>query len=484
MEFSNLGKSWLVATFGMVCSAGILFLVGCVKYRALKLDPPQVEQDYRARTLSDAGLRAYIETNAPTKVSQWPPTSLDLPALTLVAFYYSPEMDVARTRIETSRAAIITAGARPNPSVSGGVGPSDFAEAPYIASFQFDLPIETAGKRKYRILRAQDLSEATRLALGETAWQVRSRVRGALLDHLLAVRELELWRAEETFREQAVTLFEQRFTVGEVSRPDIDLARTDLSKARLAVRSTEGRVAETRSTLAAAVGLPTQSLDNVTLSWSEFEYPPNEETVSPDKVQRAGLLNRLDVRRALAEYSAIETTLRLEIAKQYPDIHLAPGYEFAEGANSFPIILDLTLPILDRNRGPIAEAEAQRKEAAARFLALQSKVIAEMDGSLARYRAAIAEFSESDRMLSSLQRLREEAMQRAVQVGEQDRLQQVGLQLEGAVVARARLDALRRVQTALGDLEDSVQVPLGLAAPLPPISAENPREHTKEAKAQ
>jgi outer membrane protein TolC len=30
---------------------------------------------------------------------------------------------------------------------------------------------------------------------------------------------------------------------------------------------------------------------------------------------------------ALADYAASEAALRLEIAKQYPDIHLNPGYQ-------------------------------------------------------------------------------------------------------------------------------------------------------------
>jgi outer membrane protein TolC len=66
----------------------------------------------------------------------------------------------------------------------------------------------------------------------------------------------------------------------------------------------------------------------------------------------------------LAEYNASQSALQLEIAKQYPDIHLNPGYEFDQGDNKWSPGLTVTLPILNQNKGPIAEAEAKRTEAA------------------------------------------------------------------------------------------------------------------------
>jgi hypothetical protein len=51
-------------------------------------------------------------------------------------------------------------------------------------------------------------------------------------------------------------------------------------------------------------------------------------------------------------------------------------------------------------------------------------------------------------------------MEQAVRLGEEDRLSLSGVQIESSVVARARLDALARAQSALGELEDAVQRPL------------------------
>lgn len=79
------------------------------------------------------------------------------------------------------------------------------------------------------------------------------------------------------------------------------------------------------------------------------------------------MLNRLDLRRALADYAASEAALQLELAKQYPNVHLGPGYVFEEGDNKFQIGVSVALPVLNRNEGPIAEVRARREEAGAKF---------------------------------------------------------------------------------------------------------------------
>jgi outer membrane protein TolC len=135
--------------------------------------------------------------------------------------------------------------------------------------------------------------------------------------------------------------------------------------------------------------------------------------------------------------------------------------------------LSITLPIFNRNQGPIAEAEAKRKEAAATFLQKQAQVIGDSERALAVYSAALNELAEADQSLRQLQDTQLRMTQLAVAVGEEDRLTLNGMQLESAAVARARLDALGRAQIALGDLENAVQRPLSPSDSFP-LGPESP----------
>jgi cobalt-zinc-cadmium efflux system outer membrane protein len=434
---------------------GAVALTGCVKYHPRPLDPPRSEQQFRARTLVESGLRSFL------KRADWPPAKFGLNDLSAVAFYFNSDLDVARAQLRTAQAAIVTAKARPNPSLSAGGGWESSPESPLAFHFDPTFTLETAGKRGWRILGAEKLAEAARVQVAETAWRVRSRVRAAWVDYVTAIRTLEALHHERDVRVESVAMLENRLGAGEASQPEVNVARTALISVEVGVQAAETAVRESGATLASAVGLP--SLPDIDTK----ALPPTPAVLPLADVQKAGLLHRADIRRSLLEYAAAEAVLHLEIANQYPNLDLSPGYAFEEGTHLITFGTALILPLLNRNHGPIAEAEARRSEAEARFKGLQAQAIGEMEIALARYHGGLAEFAEADQRLMRIQQVREAAMRRAVEAGEEDRLALAGVQVESAVAARARLEAMRRVQSALGALEDAVQQPLAPGPPLP-----------------
>lgn len=103
-------------------------------------------------------------------VAAWPPKLWDLPALSLAALYFHAGMQAARARLEQAAAAMVTAGARPNPTFGFSPGVS----SPYLLTLDFAVPLETRGKRGDRIRAARELDEAARFDLADTAWKVHS----------------------------------------------------------------------------------------------------------------------------------------------------------------------------------------------------------------------------------------------------------------------------------------------------------------------
>jgi outer membrane protein, heavy metal efflux system len=456
-----------------------LILSGCVarRYQPVPIVPTETASRLETRSLGDEGLHAFVENNVGHPVMPWPQKTWNLATLSLAALYLNPSLQSAKARVEEAQAAIVTAGARPNPSLSITPG----LPSPYLFNLDFSVPIETAGKRGHRIQAARSLDQAARFDLADSAWKVRSGVRIALLNCLLASRSLDLVHSEEQIRGDQANILEQRFLVGEIPRPEVDLARIELSKTHLAINSAEGQLAETKAALAASIGIPVRSLQDLDFSWPDLDSPPSAESLSPEQIQREAVLNRLDVRRSLAQYGAAEADLQLEISKQYPDVQIGPGYTYEEKNNFFILGLSTTLPIFNRNQGPIAEAEARRKEATAVFLEKQAQVIAGSERALALYIGALKELAEADQSLRKLQDAHLQMMEHAVRLGEEDRLGLNGVQIEGSVVTRARLDALARAQSALGELEDAVQRPLDpgdvfSVGPESPALSKSPKE--------
>jgi DNA-binding beta-propeller fold protein YncE len=206
----------------------------------------------------------------------------------------------------------------------------------------------------------------------------------------------------------------------------------------------------------------------VILSFDELKQFPADV---PDlAARRQALVNRADVLGALSEYAASQSALQLEIAKQYPDVHLSPGYEFDQGDNKWGIGLSLELPVLNQNQGRIAESEAKRKEVAAKFNALQARVLSEIEQAVAGYRASVKK-AEAAGSLNEVLATQLRAAQGMLDAGEISKVELAQRQLELTTAALAQLDARLQAQEALGALEDALQSPAALVA----VSEQSPR---------
>ncbi len=437
-------------------------LAGCATFQPRPISPDRQAAAFEARTLENSALKEFLKANLGQEITPWPVKTWNFPMLALVAFYYHPDLDVARAQWGAAAAGVIIAGGRLNPTV--GFVPEFNANAasgisPWKLTPTFDIPIETAGKRGYRIDQVKHLSEAARLNIATAAWQVRSRLRARLLDLYAANERASLLGKQQADQEEIVKLLEQRLEVGEASQPDVTQARISLQQTRLALRETQKQVVEARAQVASALGLPTGALAGVDLSFAPFSRSPTVNDLPPETVRREALFNRPDILGGLAEYAASQSALQLEIAKQYPDIHLGPGYSWDQGDNKWSFGISLTLPVLNENQGPIAEAEANRKQAAARFAALQAGIIGEIDRSLTGYGAALQKLATAD-ALNSEQKKQLQSVEELFKAGGSDRVALGGARLELDAIELSRLDTLIAVQQSLGLVEDSVQRPI------------------------
>lgn len=436
-------------------------VAGCVSYKPAPISPVKTEAAFRSRSVDDPGLRDFVAKNATNLAAHWPPPEFDLEALTLVAFYFHPDMELARVRVAESSAAEITAGQRPNPTVSFApqyAVNSDTGTSPWLFGFTWDIPIETAGKRKHRLQQAEQMTLAARLALGEAAWKIRGDLRSSLVEYYAADLDTQYSRTENNLRSNLVVRLERQLKAGEASRVEVNVARSELIASSIASTKAETRLADARFALARSLGVPMAMSEKMRIHW-RYDDPPAPKSVSQVAVQAAGVLNRLDVRRSLAEYAASEATLQGEIAKQYPDVHISPGYEYDQGEHKFGIGATVDLPIFNRNHGPIAEAATKRKESAIQFLAVQSSAIQDTERALAAYRRAYMQWTNDSTLIAAQTRNLKSA-EATVQAGEADQSAVWTAQLQRLDARRGQLESLRVLQQSLGALENAVQRPI------------------------
>jgi cobalt-zinc-cadmium efflux system outer membrane protein len=466
----------------LCCAAvAVLLVSGCVRFQPRPLSPPRTLGDFEARRLDSPEIKAFFSSHP--EVGPWPPPVWDLRALTLAALYYHPSLDVARAQWGVAQAGRITAGERPNPAASFLLGynsTTPFSEiTPWIPEAVLDIPVETAGKRGYRVAQARHLSEAARWNIMSVAWGVRSALRRAYID-VFAARQYEaLLESLRSIQAEIVRILEVQLAAGEAALYDVTQARIALDASRLAALDAVKQRVQAEARLAGALGLSPQALPEAAISFEGlFEVRAD---LPSSEVRRRALLGRADILGLLSEYEASQSALQLEIAKQYPDLNIGAGYQLDQTDSKWTLSLGLVLPILNRNRGPIAEAEARRREAGSRFLELQATVIEEIDTAVAAARAAVDKARTAAELRDSL-RNREAASRVRYELGEISKLELLSLQLELASSEIARLEAVVDAQHAIGDLENTMQSPVELkdwllAPPREPSPAEKEQKH-------
>ncbi len=441
-----------------------LTALGCVHYQAKPIVPDQALAAFAARSLDEPALAGFIDATGtvPPAEAQQP---WDVRSLTLAAFYFSPELEVARAEVAAAEAGETTAGARENPSVIVSAGYNSTTPAgsisPWIPSINFDIPIATAGKRGHRIAAAKSLADAARFNLAGAAWRVHSRVRAGLVELYAASEAARVLGEQVAAQTEYAAVIEREFEAGELSSADVTQANTALVAARAAGADAEARKIEAETRLADSVGVPVDAVRGAQLSYACLADAAAAPPAANARLQ--AVLNRADVLGALAEYAASQAALRFEIARQYPDIHIGPGYELDQTDNKWFLALTLPLPIMNRNQGPIAEAEAARSASAARFTAVQAHALAEVDQAATALAAAQAAAEAAARVEAGFAR-RERVARARYDAGDISRLELTGARLERVTAELAAADATARAAAAVGALEDAMQSPLGVPA--------------------
>lgn len=318
-----------------------------------------------------------------------------------------------------------------------------------------DIPLDIGARRDER-LNAADLAAVQALSdYGEAVWTVRTALARARADRLSADAETALAQRLEVVRQARADRLDRRVAAGEDDRGLALVARTDLAAAHRRVGDARARRVQADAALAQALGLPSTAVADLSLA----PVTPPPEGLDLTQARRDAALTRRDVLRAVVDYDLAESALRLEVAKQYPEIHVGPGYTYDHGVAKLPFNLGLVLPPMDLNRSAIAQAEAKRAEAGRSLEAVQAAVLGAVDQAWAALGAVrITEASTRERDLPIARRL---AAATAVSAGagEADRVDDLGAQATEIEAELAVLDARRAAMTAGVAMEDALRVP-------------------------
>lgn len=451
--------------------AAAVFLLGLCGGCALQphsprpMDASNEQVRYLAQRVDDEDLRAALSRRG-IDTTLWPLPQWSAAALDALALERHPDMRVAAAELEATIAASRLALQRARPGLDVTLehhSANGASSSPWSVGVALDTVLTQwlVGQARQSALlelqQAQVLDATYRAA--EVAWESHRRVRSAYGAWTQANNAVEACAEALELRQREFALWQRREALGAASRPEVLQAGQRAIGVEQQCTRQELQRDTALSLLASATGLPLSQLRGLTLERTADPAALVPAASDPDW-QRAALLNNLAVRSALARYDLADAALRLEIARQIPDVSLRPGYAWDQGDHRWSLGVGLPLPPWNLNQAGIADASARRDAEAARFAAIQARALAELDG-------AVSALSGSNREVAMSQSFLEAARQnwaravRRVERGDADRLEELGAAQAAADARRSLLDAQAARARSMDAIEDVLQMPVG-----------------------
>jgi cobalt-zinc-cadmium efflux system outer membrane protein len=295
-----------------------------------------------------------------------------------------------RANLSVADTQMLTARLRPNPVASFGADHLDLLGTgfddvnnggPPEVAFRVDLPIERGAKRERRI----DLASASK-ALAEA--QFADAVRTLRADVTLACIDVLAARATRTLVADNLRAFEDlarvnRARVAAGSLAPVESTRSEV--ARLQFRSTAVRADLELATALARVRtlIGRSATDPIDLADDLRVAEPAAGVPDVAAVQQLALATRPDLRSLQLGQARSVADLRLQESLGVIDYTVGAEYRRQQGiagrSNSLGFFVSAPIPILNRNQGEIARADAEHDQLSRQTAAVRSQILSDVD---------------------------------------------------------------------------------------------------------
>ncbi len=330
-----------------------------------------------------------------------PALSLTLEQAITTALANNPRLIAQRLEAGVSRAQIDAASVYPfNPVFGSAVRNARIRGDGHGIDQQYTLSqeLELAGQRSKR--RAEASATHDRV-LWEIEWAevgVVAQVRRLFFGAIYRRAKLELAESVATLNQQLLEVLERRFQAQQAGLADVSVGRVEARdaarRARLARSDYDAAKVELLRTLGVMgpVGLKVSGELSPASAFSDIT-PAIESLIAQAIDQRA------DLRGRRAEADAAIARWRLARANRLPNVSAGIDLERDEsGTQFFGGTVSVPIPILNNNRGVIAQREAEYLRTAGQVTQLEAEVRQDVRAASQRYERAreVAAQNEAD----------------------------------------------------------------------------------------
>jgi cobalt-zinc-cadmium efflux system outer membrane protein len=299
---------------------------------------------------------------------------------------------VARADTAVAAAQLVAARVRPNPSVS-----ASYSKSVPNYHYSFDIPFDFPYIRQLRIRSAQTGLDAANLRYTLARATIALDADTTYTRAVAARERLALSRRTAIGADSLRRMVERRRDAGDASDMDVELARVTAGQQANAAANDSLELISALLDLQAVLGMRTERVE---LAASDSLTAPPDATTPPS----------ITLGEAAASLSLESATLsaRLQRRSIWSTPSLSLGFE--HGDPDQPGILPtfglgIGLPLFDRNRGGIAQADAERARAVAELSLAQVEARNQIAHALHARENAVARVARDREVAASADRV-------------------------------------------------------------------------------
>ncbi|MBW4697774.1 MAG: TolC family protein [Aphanocapsa lilacina HA4352-LM1] len=390
-----------------------------------------------------------------------------------LALLKSPQATALGRRLAVSEAAVLVAGAVPNPSIGAtfeSAGAENRSNVPFI-----EQTFELGGKRDARLAVADGQVALTRVEIAEALRELRAQVRRAYAELLVVRAGFEALQEVAAAGERLAAAAAQRFRLGDIPELDLIRARQELALAQNELQLARSREAAARIQLNTLIGrapeaaltVPTVAqfslrVENDSLLPSD-NLPSNERERKLRDLIALALANRADLQVLGGQMALAGAERRLAEAERAPDLRVGAGprLSFDETLQvGAAAAVNVSLPLWYAQQGQIARAEATTRQLETEREVLVARIKAEVESAFVRVLSAREQQQIYEQGLLPTARTVEQTARLAYERGKADLTVAIGAQATGNLTRTRYYQSILEYQTALADLEKAIGIPL------------------------
>jgi len=282
---------------------------------------------------------------------------------------HNRDLKAAERAVESSRAALLSAGARQNPNLTMqtsninphvGIGAGGLQDKAFDTQLRVDYLLERGGKRDLRIASASALERASAYDTRDTLRNQRAAMAASYYDLLLAQERVRITHESAELFAGSLSASRRRLAAGDIAASDVDRMAVDALRARSDEEVAAVDRLHAQVNLGGILGLERYAEKIVAADgW------PEPQTLPSDLDLDAVAESRADVKAARERVEAASRARELARSQRTRDVTVAVTYDHwpTNGANlqgtgnSYGFSVSIPLFLGNHFDGDIAKAE-------------------------------------------------------------------------------------------------------------------------------